>query len=111
MPVKVDPSSCNASAMAGSRSAEISDRKTYYAAYCTAPVEDLSGRRPQLTLQISGVDPQGAFNWSCGNRGLTRVGDLEEHTESPLDDETLPLERIAKWSWRHRWKRMTGPTI
>ena len=41
-------------------------------------------------LQITARDPQKAFDWSCGNRGLKRVGDLEEHIEAPLDDETRP---------------------
>jgi hypothetical protein len=70
-------------------------------------VEDLTGQRSWLTLQITGRDPQGAFDWSCGNRGLKRVGDLEEHIEAPLDDETRPLERIMKWAWRRRWLYLT----
>ena len=73
----------------------------------TAMVEDLTGQRSWLTLQITGRDPQGAFDWSCGNRGLKRVGDLEEHTEAPLDHDTRPLKRIMKWSWRSLWLRFT----
>ena len=63
----------------------------------------LAGQRSRLTLQISGQDPQGAFDWSCGHRGLKQVGDLEKHIEEPLDDETRPLEMITKWSWRQLW--------
>jgi hypothetical protein len=77
----------------------------------TAMVEDLTGQRSRLTLQISGRDPQGAFNWSCGNRGLKRVGNLEENIEAPQGDEARPMKRITKWSWLDLWQRMTGPSI
>ena len=49
--------------------------------YYTAMVEDLSGQRQRHTLQITGRDPQGAFDWSCANRGLKRVGDLDQVQE------------------------------
>jgi hypothetical protein len=71
--------------------------------FYTAMVEDQTGQRSWLTLQIRGRDPQGAFDWSCGNRGLKRVGDLEEHIEAPL-------RRTTKWPWRKLWQRMTGPS-
>jgi hypothetical protein len=77
----------------------------------TAMVEGLTGQRSWLTLQISGRDPQGAFDWNCAHRGLKRVGDLEEHIEAPVDDEARPMEKTTKWSWRHLRKRMTGPSI
>ena len=73
----------------------------------TAMVEDLTGQRSWLTLQITGRDPQGAFDWSCGNLGLKRAGDLEEYIEAPLDDHTRPLKGIMKWSWRSLWMRFT----
>jgi hypothetical protein len=52
----------------------------------TATVEDLTGQRSWLTLQITGRDPQGAFDWSCGHRGLKRVSDLEQAREANLED-------------------------
>jgi len=67
-----------ASVMAGSRSAQIADQQIKSATYYSATVEDLAGRRSLLTLKITGRDPQGAFDWSCGHRGLKRVGDLEQ---------------------------------
>ena len=70
-------------------------------------IEDLTGQRSWPTLQITGRDPQGAFDWSCGNLGLKRAGDLEDNIEAPLDDVTRPLQRIMKWAWRRRWLYLT----
>jgi hypothetical protein len=77
----------------------------------TAMVEGLTGQRRWLTLQITGRDSQGPFDWSCGNRGLRRVGDLEKRVEAPLDDEARPMKRITKWFWHRLWQRMTRPSI
>jgi hypothetical protein len=67
----------------------------------TAMVEDLTGQRSRLTLQITDRDPQGAFDWSCGNRGLKRVGDLEQaqeestmETSNPTNTWTIGLDAI-----------------
>ncbi len=103
---RVDRSFATASAMAGSRSVQIAVQQSKSATY-TATVEDLAGQLSWLTLQISVRDSQGAFDWSCGNRGLKRVSHLEEHVEAPLDDETRSLERITKWSWCNLWLRPT----
>jgi len=73
----------------------------------TAMVEDLTGQRSRHTLRISGRDPQGAFDWCCGHRGLTRLSDLEEHMDKPLDHTTEPFQRVAKWSWRYLWQHIT----
>ena len=72
----------------------------------TARVQSLTGQRSSLTLQITGTDPQGAFDWCCGNRGLKRVSDLEKIVE-PLDHTTEPFQRATKWSLRNLWPRLT----
>jgi hypothetical protein len=57
-----------------------------------AIVEDLAGRRSLFTLQIAGRDPQGAFDWSCGNRGLKRIGDLEQaQGENTMNTNNHPM--------------------
>ncbi len=53
-------------------------------------VENLSGQQSWLTLQISGRDPKGAFDWSCANRGLKRVGDLEQAQEESTMETSNP---------------------
>lgn len=42
--------------------------------HCTATVEYPSGQRSLLTLQISGGDAQGAFDWSCANQPWAEAG-------------------------------------
>ena len=49
-------------------------------------IEDLTGQRSCLTLQITERDPQGAFDWSCGNRGLKRMSRLEQAQEQNTID-------------------------
>jgi len=97
MTEKADRLSSTVSAMAGSRSAGIADQKIHSAAYYTAMVEDLTGQRSWLTLQITGRDPQGEFDWSCGHRGLKRVDDLEEHIAAPPgeDNEVVLATPVA----------------
>ena len=74
----------------------------------TAMVEDLTGQRSRHTPQISGRDPQGAFDWCCGNRGLTRIGDLEQtQVENTVDADTSPYEHLNKRSLHHLWQHFT----
>jgi hypothetical protein len=56
----------------------------------TAMVEDLAGQQSWLTLQIAGRGPQGAFDWCCANRGLKRVGDLEQVQEESTMETSNP---------------------
>jgi hypothetical protein len=53
-------------------------------------VEDLTGQRSGLTPQITGRDPQGAFDWSCGRRGLKRVSGLEQAQEENTMESKNP---------------------
>jgi hypothetical protein len=58
--------------------------------FYTAMVEDHTGQRSWLTLQIRGLNPQGAFDWSCAHRRLKRVGDLEQAQEENTMETNNP---------------------
>jgi hypothetical protein len=92
MTEKADRLSCTVSVTAGLRSAQIANQQIKSATYYSATVEDLAGRRSLLTLKITGRDPQGAFDWSCGHRGLKRVGDLEQAQEDTMDTNKPPYK-------------------
>ena len=67
----------------------------------TAAVENLAGQRFLLALQISGRDPQGAFDWCCGHRGLRRVSDLEQVQENATMNTSNPSCSLTyKWFGR-----------
>ena len=72
----------------------------------SAIVESLAGQQSRLTLQITGRDTQGAFDWCCGNHGLKRVSSLEQ-IEEPLDHTAKPFQRATNWSWRKLWQILT----
>jgi hypothetical protein len=66
-----------------------------------ARVESLTGLRSNLTLQITGTDPQGAFDWCCGHRGLKRVSNLVQRQEEATMNTNPSYAYLDKWSRRH----------
>lgn len=51
----------------------------------TAVVEDSNKQRSTLTLDISGRDAHGAFDWCCDSKGLKRVGSIKIQTSGPVE--------------------------
>lgn len=74
----------------------------------TAIIEDSVGQRRCKTLQITGRDPLGAFDWYCRQRGLNRLGDLEVHLEIPVNIANAPFKRMPYWTFRQLWLTLTG---
>jgi hypothetical protein len=70
-------------------------------------VVSLTGQRGKFTLQITGTDTQGAFDWCCDHRGLSVSADLEQSQEDTMMDTNPSYEYLNKWSWHNLWQRLT----
>ena len=64
----------------------------------TAVVQDSSKRRSALTLEISGRDAHGAFDWACKNKGLKRVGRIKEHTSATSELTEISARKFESHS-------------
>ena len=62
--------------------------------------------RNPITIEV--LETLDAFDWYCRQHGLTRLGDLREHLEKPVNSNNEPFKQMPYWSFRHLWLRLTG---
>lgn len=60
----------------------------------TAVVENSHKQRSTMTLDISGCDPHGAFDWCCDCKGLKRVGRIKAQTSGPAELIEIPARKF-----------------
>ena len=64
----------------------------------TAVVENSNKQRSTLTLDISGHNPHGAFDWCCEGKGLKRVGRIKKQTSGPAELFEFPVRKFPSCS-------------
>ena len=60
----------------------------------TAIVENSNKQRSTLTLDISGQDSHGAFDWCCECKGLKRAGRIKKQISGPAELIEIPVPRF-----------------